>query len=53
MNQEQHHKKKTFREEYLEFVNRFNIDDDERDILKDIEQYIVPTGLVYILVKIL
>ncbi len=37
MNQEQHHKKKTFREEYLELLNRFNIDYDERYILKDIE----------------
>lgn len=37
MNQEQHHKKKTFIEEYLELLNRFNIDYDERYILKDIE----------------
>ncbi len=26
INQEQHHKKKTFREEYLELLNRFNVD---------------------------
>jgi REP element-mobilizing transposase RayT len=37
MNQEQHHKKKSFREEYLELLNRFDIDYDERYILKDIE----------------
>ncbi len=37
MNQEQHHKKKTFREEYLELLNRFDIDYDERYILNDIE----------------
>jgi len=37
MNQEQHHKKKKFREEYIELLNRFNIDYDERYILKDIE----------------
>ncbi|MBE9468861.1 MAG: IS200/IS605 family transposase [Bacteroidetes bacterium] len=36
-NQEQHHKKKKFREEYIELLNRFNIDYDERYILKDIE----------------
>ena len=37
MNQEQHHKKKTFREEYLELLKRFNIPYDEKYILKDIE----------------
>ena len=37
INQEQHHKKKTFREEYLELLNRFNIDYDERYILRDIQ----------------
>lgn len=36
MNQEQHHKKNTFREEYLELLTRFNINYDERYILKDI-----------------
>jgi putative transposase len=36
-NQEQHHKKKTFREEYLEFLEEFNVPYDERYILKDIE----------------
>ncbi len=37
MNQKQHHKTKTFREEYIEFLNRFNIEYDERYILKDIQ----------------
>ncbi len=37
INQEQHHKKKTFREEYIEFLTKFNIDFDERYILKDIK----------------
>ena len=37
INQEQHHKKKTFREEYIELLNRFNVDYDERYILKDIQ----------------
>ena len=37
INQEQHHKKKTFKEEYIELLNRFNVDYDERYILKDIQ----------------
>ena len=37
INQEQHHKKKKFREEYIELLNRFDIDYDDRYILKDIE----------------
>jgi REP element-mobilizing transposase RayT len=35
-NQEQHHKKKKFREEYLEFLNEFNVPYDERYIFKEI-----------------
>ncbi len=34
--QEQHHKNKTFREEYIEFLNDFSIDYNERYILRDI-----------------
>jgi hypothetical protein len=37
INQEQHHKKRTFKEEYLELLNKFNVDYDERYILKDIQ----------------
>lgn len=37
INQEQHHKKKTFREEYIEMLDRFNVDYDERYILKDVQ----------------
>ena len=37
MNQEQHHKKKTFKAEYLELLNKFNIEFDERYILRDIQ----------------
>jgi putative transposase len=37
MNQEKHHKKKTFREEYAQLLERFNITYDERYILKDIK----------------
>lgn len=35
-NQEQHHKKKTFQEEYLEFLDKFDVDYDERYIFKQI-----------------
>ena len=37
MHQEQHHKKRTFREEYIDLLKKFNIDYEERYILKDIE----------------
>ncbi|MDB4303252.1 IS200/IS605 family transposase [Desulfosarcina sp.] len=37
LNQEEHHKKKTFMEEYVEFLDKFRIEYDERYILKDIE----------------
>ena len=37
MNQEKHHKKKTFREEYIEFLERFNVHYNERYILKNVE----------------
>lgn len=37
MNQEQHHKKVNFREEYLELLRRFDIEYNERYVLKDIE----------------
>ncbi len=30
LNQEEHHKKKTFKEEYLEFLNKFEIPYEER-----------------------
>jgi REP element-mobilizing transposase RayT len=35
-NQEKHHEKQTFREEYLEFLEKFNIPYDERYIFKDL-----------------
>lgn len=34
--QEEHHKKKTFHEEYLQLLNEFNIEFDERYILKSV-----------------
>ena len=37
-NQETHHKKKTFREEYLDFLKAFNIEFDERYVYKEIEE---------------
>jgi len=38
MNQEEHHKKKTFRAEYIELLKRFKIEYDEQYILKEIEE---------------
>ena len=35
-NQEIHHKKRTFREEYLEFLEKFEIDYDEKFIFKEL-----------------
>ena len=36
-NQEKHHKKKSFNEEYLELLKRYNIEFDEKYILKDVD----------------
>jgi len=36
-NQEEHHKKRTFAEEYMEFLKLFKIDFDERYIFKNLE----------------
>lgn len=36
--QPQHHARRSFREEYLQFLKRFEIDHDERFILKDVYQ---------------
>jgi len=35
-NQELHHKKQTFREEYLDFLNKFNVPYDEQYIFADL-----------------
>ncbi|OXG06322.1 REP element-mobilizing transposase RayT [Flavobacterium araucananum] len=35
-NQEVHHKKKTFREEYIDFLEKFEIDYDEKFIFKEL-----------------
>ncbi|RKR08741.1 REP element-mobilizing transposase RayT [Flavobacterium sp. 90] len=35
-NQEAHHKKKTFREEYIDFLEKFEIDYDEKFIFKEL-----------------
>ncbi len=37
LNQEQHHKKKSFKEEYQELLDKFEIDYDGRYLLKDIK----------------
>lgn len=36
-NQEQHHAKKDFREEYLEFLDKFKVAYDERYLFQPIE----------------
>lgn len=38
LNQEEHHKKKSFKEEYLDFLNKFQIEYDERYIFDWIEK---------------
>lgn len=35
MNQQEHHKKKSFEEEYIEFLNAYNIKYDKDYVLKD------------------
>jgi putative transposase len=35
-NQEEYHKKQTFRDEYLDFLNRFKVEYDEQYIFKDL-----------------
>lgn len=37
LNQEQHHHKKTFKEEYVEFLEKFQIEFDEKYLFKWIE----------------
>lgn len=37
MNQKQHHKKKTFLEEYIELLEKFGVDYDERYIFKPVD----------------
>lgn len=39
MNQKKHHKKKSFREEYIDFLNKFGVDYDERYIFKEVTEY--------------
>lgn len=36
-NQEEHHRKKTFREEYVEMLRRYNVEYDEKYILEDVQ----------------
>jgi putative transposase len=37
-NQPEHHARRSFREEYLRFLKRFEVDHDERFIFKDVSQ---------------
>ena len=43
-NQEYHYERKSFREEYLELLSKFEIDYDERYVLNKV-LHTVPTGL--------
>ena len=43
-NQKEHHRVKSFQEEYLQFLNRYNIEYDERDTIYGIEPD-TPLGL--------
>ncbi len=45
LNQKEHHKKKTFREEYIEFLNKFAIKYDEKYLFDWIDQQDAPTEL--------
>jgi len=36
LNQEEHHKKQTFKEEYLEFLDKFQVPFDERYVFEDL-----------------
>ena len=38
-NQKEHHKKKSFREEYLSFLKEFDIQYDDRYVVAPIEEY--------------
>jgi putative transposase len=45
MNQTDHHKRKTFTEEYFEMLKEFDVDFDEKYIFKPIDfDYTVPDG---------
>lgn len=35
-NQEEHHKKQSFKEEYMEFLNKFEVEYDERYVFEDL-----------------
>lgn len=37
LNQEEHHRKQTFREEYIDFLNKFNVQFDEKYLFEWIE----------------
>ena len=37
LNQEQHHKQKSFRKEYIQLLKKFNVEYDERYILQEIQ----------------
>jgi REP element-mobilizing transposase RayT len=44
-NQQEHHRRKSFTEEYLELLKEFNIDYDERYIFKPVEERVLPRNI--------
>lgn len=45
LNQEEHHKKKTFKDEYLEFLQKFNVEYDEKYLFEWLEWLYHPFGV--------
>lgn len=43
-NQEEHHKKQSFRDEYLGFLKKYAISFDEKYVFDFIEEYVAPNG---------
>jgi hypothetical protein len=44
LNQQEHHTRKTFMDEYIEILKEFEIEYDDRFIFKPVVNYIVPDG---------
>ena len=47
MRQKEHHKMKPFREEYLDFLKKFNVEYNDEYLFNWIDKYVIPTGLIY------
>jgi len=42
-NQQEHHKKRTFREEYIDFLKKFEIDFDHRFLFEFFDDSVTPS----------